>query len=313
MSSGSPLISVIIPAYNHAQFVEEAVESVLSQTYKHLEVIVVDDGSTDDTRDILKKYQNKLTYIFQKNNGQSSARNHGIRTGKGTYIAFLDSDDLWLPEKLELQMEVMSQNQTIGLVSCGAYIINPKGRIEDEWIREEYQTREKLLRDLQTRKLFLNTSCVLVKRMCLDRVGEFKEGLGFAEDWDLWLRIARHYEVRIIRKPLIKCRKHDGFKGYQQVKIMRSSICRIINDNLNGEGWRIRGEAYSFMYADLAGLCLQKNRKWMAAVYALRSLLSYPLRLRQADYRFKLLMKALLPDFLYSAIKRIREKYSCPK
>jgi glycosyltransferase involved in cell wall biosynthesis len=226
---------------------------------------------------------------------------------KGMYIGLLDSDDIWLPEKLEAQMEVMSRSQTIGLVACGMYIINSTGRIENEWVPEEYRTRGELLRNLKIRKVSFNPSCALVRRACLDRVGGFKDELRFAEDWDMWLRIARHYEVRIIRKPLIKFRRHDGFKTYQQVKIMKSSIHRIISDNLNGEGWRTKGEAYSFTYLDLAGLCLRENREGMAAVYALRSFLSYPLRLKKGDYRFKLLIKALLPDFMYRAIKRIRD------
>lgn len=307
MSSKGPLISVIIPTFNKAQFIEEAVESVLGQSYRNLEIIVVDDGSTDNTRDVLKKYQNNIAYVSQNNNGPSSARNYGIRTARADHIAFLDSDDVWFPEKLEAQMEVMSRNQTVGLVGCGAYTIDSEGRIQKEYISEKYHTRQEVLRDLQTRKISFNPSIVLVKRACIDRVGGFKDGLHYGEDWDLWLRIAKHYEIEFIRKALVKVRKYGGHRPYQQVQIMRSNIRRVISDNLNEEGWRTRGPLYSVLYLDLAGICLKKNKRGMAIMYALGSLLSHPLKLERGDYRFKLLIEALLPHFLYSAIKRIRE------
>lgn len=308
MSSRGPLISVIIPTFNKAQFIEEAVESVLGQSYRNLEIIVVDDGSTDNTRDVLRKYQNNIAYISQNNNGPSSARNYGIRTARADHIAFLDSDDVWFPEKLEAQMEVMSRNQTIGLVGCGAYTIDSEGRIEKEYISEEYHTRQEFLKDLQTRKISFNPSIVLVKRTCMDRVGGFKEELHYGEDWDLWLRIVKQCEVEFIRKALVKLRKYDGYRSYHQVELMKSNIHRIISDNLYEEGWRTRGPLYSALYLDLAGICLKKNRRAMAIIYALVSLLSYPLKLAQGNYRFKLLIEALLPRFLYSAMKRMREK-----
>lgn len=308
MSSRVPLISVIIPTFNNAQFIEEAVQSVLGQSYRNLEIIVVDDGSTDNTRDVLRKYKNDITYLSQNNRGPSSARNYGARTARADHIAFLDADDVWFPEKLEAQMELMFRNPTVGWVGCGAYTTDSAGRIEKQYIPAKYQTRQEFLKDLQSRKLSFNPSIVLVKRECMDRVGGFNDALHYGEDWDLWLRIAKHYEVEFIRKALVKVRMYGGYRPYQQVEVMKSNIHRIISDNLNQEGWRTRGPLYSALYRDLAGLCLEKNRRGMAAIYALRSLLFYPLRLARGDHRFKLFAQAVLPRFLYSAIKRIRER-----
>jgi glycosyltransferase involved in cell wall biosynthesis len=308
MSSTGPLVSVIIPTFNKAQFIEEAVESVLGQTYRNLEIIVVDDGSTDHTRDVLRKYKNGITYLCQNNRGPSSARNYGVRTARADHLAFLDADDVWFPEKLEAQMELMLRHPTVGWVGCGAYATDSEGTIEKQYIPARYQTRQEFVKDLQSRKLSFNPSIVLVKRECMDRVGGFNDALHYGEDWDLWLRIAKHYEVAFIRKALVKVRKYGGERPYQQLELMKSNIHRIIDDNLNDEGWRTRGPLYSALYLDLARLCLEKNRRGMAALYALRSLLFYPLRLAPGDHRFKLLVQAVLPRFLYSAIKTIRQR-----
>ena len=308
MSSRYPLISVIIPTFNQAQFIEEAVQSVLGQSYRNLEIIVVDDGSTDHTKDVLSKYHNHITYLSQNNRGPSSSRNYGIRTARADHIAFLDSDDVWFPEKLEAQMELMRRNSTVGLVGCGAYTTDAQGRIEKEYVSEKYHTRQQFLKDLQSRKISFNPSIVLVKRACIDRVGGFKDALHYGEDWDLWLRIAKHYEIAFITKPLVKVRMYGGYRPYQQVAVMKSNIHRIISDNLDQEGWRTRGPLYSALYLDLAGLYLEKNRRGMAAIYALRSLLFYPIRLAPGDHRLKLFVQAVLPRILYSAIKRIRQR-----
>src|SRR5690349_3602213 len=105
-----PKVSVIIPTYNRAQFIARAVDSVLEQTYKDFEIIVIDDGSSDNTQEILKAYEGKIRYVYQQNKGISAARNRGIQEAKGEYIAFLDSDDVWKPEKLSVQVAILDVN-----------------------------------------------------------------------------------------------------------------------------------------------------------------------------------------------------------
>ena len=111
-----PLVSVIIPTYNRAHYVVEAVESVLAQTHKNIEIIVVDDGSTDGAEEILDPYKDRIRYFYQENQGVSAARNLGIRNANGQYLAFLDSDDLWLPDKTELQLNFLKENDNYGFV-----------------------------------------------------------------------------------------------------------------------------------------------------------------------------------------------------
>ena len=113
-----PLVTVVIPTYNYGHFVEQAVESALSQRYPNIEVIVVDDGSQDDTKARLEKYRGRIQYIYQRNQGLSAARNTGILKARGEYIAFLDADDIWIPEKISEQIGMFKSVAQIGLVSC---------------------------------------------------------------------------------------------------------------------------------------------------------------------------------------------------
>jgi len=112
----NPLVSVVIPVYNSAEYIVETIKSALAQHYKPFEVIVVDDGSTDNTKDLLEPYLHRISYLYKENGGPASARNTGVNNAKGEYIAFLDADDLWMPEKLARQMDVFNQDKSIGLV-----------------------------------------------------------------------------------------------------------------------------------------------------------------------------------------------------
>jgi len=303
----NPLISVVIPTYNHGQFIEEAIESVLAQTYKNLEVIVIDDGSTDNTRQALEKYNKEINYIYQKNIGVSSARNRGISVAKGELIAFLDSDDAWLPEKLELQADLMSENKSISLVACGVYITDYLGGIKREWTPKNPLTHTEFLGQLRIRNDFINSSSALVRRECFKRIGGFDESLQFGEDWDMWLRIAKYYEMRFVEKPLVKIRKHSNLRSYSKVEIIKTDIKKIIKNNLVQEE-EIRRKAYSYLYTDLAGLCLSENRKLVGAIYALKALWLHPFVLFEGDYRIPLFFRLILPSFLYKQARKIKGK-----
>lgn len=310
MSAIHPLVSVIIPTYNHGEFIEEAIGSVLAQTYRNLEVLVIDDGSTDQTFETLKRFQGRLRYVFQENQGVSSARNRGIRMAWGDFIAFLDSDDAWLPEKLELQMEILMQNPSVGLVGCGVLFVDSSGGVEKEWIPKDYAGQEEFLEELRVRNVFFNPSCAVLRRDCFDRVGLFKERLRFGEDWDMWLRVAKTDQTDFVRKPLVKFRRHAHSKSYKKVKIMKSDITEIIESHLEEKKGETRRKAYSYLYTDLSGVCQDENRRWLAAAYALKALWSYPLSLSSEDYRVPLLLKAMLPGRLYRTLKGLKESAS---
>ena len=194
-------VSVIIPTFNRARRVVRAISSVLNQTFTDYEAIVVDDGSNDETPDALSQFLQHIKYISHaKNYGVSAARNTGIRASRSALIAFLDSDDYWLPEKLAAQVQFFRQNPRA--VACQT------GEI---WIRNGLRVnpRKKHLKpsgDIFTPSLKLclvSPSAVMLKRSLLDEVGLFDEDLPACEDYDLWLRISCQYPVHLINRPLV--------------------------------------------------------------------------------------------------------------
>lgn len=180
-------VSVIIPTYNSGQYIRQAIDSVLAQTYQDFEIIVVDDGSTDNTADLLNPYQDRIRYIYQENKRLSGARNTGIRIAQGEYLAFLDADDIFLPHKLETQVKFFLQNPQIGLVSGGWVYMDSNSNILREarpWDHTPRLDRQSLLYICP----FLPNS-VLLRRRWVDLVDGFDESLQHVEDWDLWLRL----------------------------------------------------------------------------------------------------------------------------
>lgn len=189
-----PLVSVIIPTYNKAQYLKKAVESVLNQTYKKIEVIVIDDGSTDNTAEIVKSFNDpRIIYFWKENKGPAVARNTGIKKAKGKYIVFLDSDDLWLKEKLETQIDFMEKNSEIGLLGTGCYEMTDKGKVIGKKI---FPTSNEILqKDLIKYNPFIQSS-IMTRKEIFDKVGLwYDEKFRESEDYDLWLRIAGNYKI----------------------------------------------------------------------------------------------------------------------
>lgn len=204
------LVSVIIPTYNRADLVREAIQSVLDQTYQNFEIIVVDDGSTDGTEQVLAPYKDRIIYIYQENQGGAAARNTGIKVAKGEYIAFLDSDDLWFPQKLEKQVEILDKNQDISVVYSNIIKIDENNKIigrgsKDNRFLSGYIFREVLLRKAAC--AFLQT--LLVRKICFEEIGYFDEKLKKAHDRDMILRLAQKYKMYGIKEPLAKFRIHN--------------------------------------------------------------------------------------------------------
>jgi glycosyltransferase involved in cell wall biosynthesis len=195
-----PTVSVIIPTYNRWPMIAEAVESVLAQSFTALEVIVIDDGSDDGTVDRLQKYAASLRVISQERRGVAAARNSGVRNAQGRYVAFLDSDDLWLSGKLEIQTAFMAQHPEMQICQT-----------EEIWIRHGRRVNPKTKHrkpsgDIFRRSLELclvSPSAVMMTRELFDRVGGFDETLPVCEDYDLWLRIAVEHRVGLIPTALV--------------------------------------------------------------------------------------------------------------
>ena len=203
-------ISVIIPTHDYGRFIREAIDSVLAQTYPVLEVIVVDDGSTDDTPEILAGFGNRIVTVVQNNAGVAAARNAGMAVARGEYLAFLDSDDLWLPEKIEKQLALFEADPGLGLVHCGAERFDAAGKTLSVEVSglEGWVARELLARG---QGLIAVGSSMMVRRKVADEIGGFDSRLPACEDGDFCYRVALRYRFGFVPEPLVRYRQHgDG-------------------------------------------------------------------------------------------------------
>ncbi|MCX9085637.1 MAG: glycosyltransferase [Candidatus Methanoperedens sp.] len=205
MSDEKPTISVIIPTYDRANLVGRSIQSVLNQTYRDLELIIVDDASKDNTEDVIKSFNDeRIKYIrHEKNKGGSAARNTGINLAKGGFLAFLDSDDEWFPEKLEKQMNVFQNAlSNVGVVYTGYYWIGNNVKTytpPDRIIQKDGNIQEALLKEN-----FITTSAALVKKECFEKLGSFDEKFPALQDWELFIRFSKYYCFRCIDEPLVR-------------------------------------------------------------------------------------------------------------
>ena len=240
-------ISVIIPAYNQGHFLGEAIESVLAQTYPDFEVLVVDDGSTDDTAVVAQSYTDpRVHYIYKENGGLSSARNAGLRQAKGAYISYLDSDDCFLPQKLTLLVAELEANPQIGLVAGQALLIDEHGR----------QSGKKFDRPLPENPVELllvnplHVGSVLLRREWQEEVGFFDETLRSYEDWDMWLRLAlADCRMHYVPEPVSLYRFHSAQMtrdGRQMTTATFAVLDKLFNEYEMPAAWQaMRDKAYS--------------------------------------------------------------------
>lgn len=212
-------VSVIIPTYNYARYINQAIRSVLSQSFHDLEIIIVDDGSIDGTKDVVSTFKDsRITYIYQNNRGISSARNIGIGFSSGEYIGFLDADDLWMPEKLEIQLSLFKTKPSIGLIYTGYIVIDEAGTCIA--IRIAQPIEGDLVSQLILGNIVSGSATTsLVRRACFDQVGLLDENLTSCEDWDMWLRIARISDFACIEQPLAKIRLHGDNLTYDPARM----------------------------------------------------------------------------------------------
>src|SRR5262245_61752725 len=202
-----PAVSVAIPAYNAARYLAEAIDSVLAQTFTDLEIVVVDDGSTDDTPEVLQQYKPPVRWIRQLNLGLSGARNRGVLESRAPLVAFLDADDVWVPTKLEQQVRELSGRPEFG-VAYSAFI---EGSADLKPIGVTSRGRTGvILPDLLTRGNIVGTpSTVVCRRFLFDQRGGFDPRLSQCHDWDMWIRLATVAKFLYLTEPLIIHRRHE--------------------------------------------------------------------------------------------------------
>jgi len=244
-------VSVIIPAFNHARFIAQTLDCVLAQTYPAQEIIVVDDGSTDNTQGTLDTYRNRIRVIYQRNQGPSAARNAGISVSRGEYLLFLDADDLVPPDKLKLQVAALATRPEMALVYSAWQYVDASG---EQVLAEMHPQKEgQLLTELLLRAFFFPIAAAVVRRDCVERVGMFDPTLRASEDTDLWMRMARAgFNFGYIDRPLFKYRLVSGSASRNVAGQMKSEFARLdkffADPALPQELRALQGEAYSILW-----------------------------------------------------------------
>lgn len=255
-----PRVSVIIPTFNCERFIAQTIESVLAQTYRDLELVVVDDGSTDNTRLIVEEFlkDKRVRYIYQNNSGASTARNKGFLESSGEYIAFLDSDDLWYPEKLERQVDFLDKNKDIGLVNCMVNIIDKESNIIGREECKEVKGITDLL--LGSNLITGSASAVMVRRHCIEKVGLFDPGFFISADLDMWVRILSQFKNASIHKVLGAIRKLPT-SPQRDIKWVEKDMFKFLDKyfsiNVDMSAGK-RRFIYSFNYVNFARAYLKK-------------------------------------------------------
>ena len=288
---GHPTVSVIMAAYNHAAYIAQAITSVLSQSWQDLELIVIDDGSTDRTREVVTGFADPVRYIYQENQGQGGARNTGIAHARGEYISFLDDDDLWLPDYLETVMAVLRPRPEVGALYAVCQVIDSEGNPLPQVMSRVVPTEE--MYDTLVEGGWFPPLVVTVRKSVMDDVGPLDLSLRGTDDWELWLRVAKKYPFMGISDVVARYRMHGGGLSANTEHMLADKKKAISKHFGPEEGnpakWPdLRRRAYGGAYR-LAGLAHMESRNIAAGRIRLRQALAYyPEFARRIDFFYEL-------------------------
>jgi glycosyltransferase involved in cell wall biosynthesis len=284
-----PSVSVVIPCFNHARFLAEAVGSALGQTRPAAEVIVVDDGSTDESARVLEAWAGRVRVVRQGNRGVAAARNAGAALATGDLLAFPDADDVWLPEKLAEQIALFAASPGLGLVHCGVEEVDAEGRtLRTRLDGLDGRVAEEMLLFRRTAILGGGSGAV-VTRAVFEQVGGFDEALATSADWDLHHRVARRTPVGFVPRVLLRYRVHGANMHADVARTAREMQAAYAKAFAEDERLRpLRRRAYGGLHAMLSGSYQAQGRLLPAVRHGLRALaydpsrsgrfLGYPLR-----------------------------------
>lgn len=275
-------VGVIIPAFNAARYLPFALESVVAQTFDDWQILLVDDGSTDNTVEViapfLNRFGSKIKYIKQDNRGLPAARNTAIRASTAEYLALLDADDVWLPNRLADSVEAFTGRPQVGLAYGLVTGIDPEGRLMDTFVGNQRKAEGHIASQIYMRKVELPCPTMTFRRRCIDEVGMFDETMRATEDRDLWLRIALRYEVAFVPKVLAYYRLSPNSMSTDPQRMLQAQL-QFINKNYGSKGCGLisRQIAWARAYKQRAEAFHRQNRPWAALMSSLRALLLYPL------------------------------------
>ena len=286
---------------------------VLTQTYTDYEILVVDDGSTDDTRERLDPYRDRIRYIYQENRGLSAARNAGIKAARGRFIAFLDADDVWLPERLAVGVSLLDENQEVGLIASTSIGFDEP----TEEAPSPHRTIGTSAADLVIRSRF-GACGVLARVECFEVCGLFDEKLRSAEDRDMWIRIARRYKVVRIETPLWKYRIHPASMSFN-VRKMKDNQLKVLHKVFSEypefrHRFLLKLKAYSQLHFDSAYMLTETggSRRRALGHFGMSSLLwpgpfGRPL-FGVSFIRLRTLSKCLLGERGFAALRHLKRR-----
>ena len=301
-----PKVSVIIATYNRAHYIKEAVDSVLAQTFKDYEIVIVDDGSTDATKQVLQEYGDKIRYFYQDNQGQAKALSHAVREAKGEYLAFIDDDDMWLPEKLAIQMQVFTTNGDIGLVASSMYLTDKNGNITSTWgkpadVKENFESLFE--------ENIIGFPSVVVRKDLVNRVGGFDETLITTQDYDLWLRLSKICQFKCIDIPLIKWRIHGSNKHQNKVQKLKDRLYIFLKpENMAHLGYIKRRIRISKIYYTHAEYFQNMGLYDLASKTYFKSAVINPFIGR---YYYPTVRNTLTSSFLYRILRTYLRAFYC--
>ncbi|MBD2017639.1 glycosyltransferase [Microcoleus sp. FACHB-53] len=303
-----PTISVIVPAYNAERTILETITSVLNQTFSDFELIVINDGSTDKTLELLNTVEDLRLKIFSyENGGESVARNRGISLATGKFMAFLDADDLWTPDKLELQLAALQQHPEAGVVYSWAYYMDEKG--ESLQVDQPIFFEGNVYAELLVRDFIVSGSNCMVRREAIESVGEFDPALPCAADWDYWLRLAARWPFVVVPKPQILYRITSN-SASSKVEVMEKCNLIVIDRGFQSappEIQSLKNQSLANTYRFSAHLYLMRVGTTAASQQAIQKLWMairlHPPILRESWTR-NLLIKALLMRLISPKMSR---------
>ena len=279
------LVSAVIPTYNYARFVGRAVSSVLAQTYRDIECIVVDDGSTDGTEEVLAAFGTGVRVVRQPNQGLSAARNAGIRAARGRYIAFLDADDAWHAEKVSRQVALLDGHPDTAVVGCGVRLVSGADetigeRVFDTQVSDPVDLAAQV-RGIAVRGFWVggSGSGALVRREAFDEVGFFDTSLKAAEDWDMWMRLAARYTIRNLPAALVSICLHGTgtFRNAEKFETNQWKVCAMALERWPDILAPVVPRMQAMILADAAGEYIHAGNTRMALRRYLASVRRWPM------------------------------------
>jgi len=301
-----PKVNVIIITYNRAKLLSSAITSVLNQTFQDFEIIVVDDASTDNTKEVVSSFNDKrIKYIRHEiNKGEAGARNTGVMNSNCKYIAFLDDDDEWMPEKLKMQVDLLENSSPkVGGVYTGYLRVNKiTGEVLD---RKLPAKRGNIFYEILAENWFI-VSTVLLKKECFEKVGLFDGSIPYGLDWDMWIRISREFHFECIKEPLVKYSIHeDGRLTANHGLVIRGKEAML---KKYGQLLALDRKSYSYYHLNLGvRYCYDGDTK-KGREMILKAIRIYPFEIRNY-FNFGL---SLLGGDIFKKFKEIKEKVLAP-